>query len=352
MADTKAEGIVIACGMHVYAGGFTQGMLRAGFEVGLHLESSGFGGKVVANNLSVSRIDTVEAWPTTISANVLFANPPCAPWSRAGRGGGVFDQRVHDFVSVVDYAMDSEVDVVLIESVQGAIKQGYGFIYREATRLADDGRVVYLVTYDNQHLGVPHTRRRFMLVASRYVIDLRLHEITTAPVAREVLDDVQQCRYEPKPLSDVKIKAWEESRPGENLVHAFDRRMSREYRDVEEWPRTKHGKIAGRPGFLHRRLDPDAVVPTLMGNATLLHYAEPRYLTIEEQKRCAGFDSDWWLPPNSSAYGLIGKGVMPGCGQWFGERIEESLRIRKQADAGVVMVDLEKQANSQLALRL
>src|SRR5678816_4259172 len=88
-----------ALGINIFGGGFTRGVIDAGFEVLEQWEESGdihrrtfdanFAGKIrrVVGRGNWNMLD--------VEPHLVYANPPCAPWSAASvRPGGVDDDRL------------------------------------------------------------------------------------------------------------------------------------------------------------------------------------------------------------------------------------------------------------------
>lgn len=332
-----------AAGIHLYAGGYALGLRTAGFHMTDHLETSNFGKLVVESNLPGTDVHIVqEEWPT-LEVDVIIGNPPCAPWSNAGKRQGAQDDRADDMRLFLDKCLEFGPDLFAFESVQGAIRTGFTFIHEMADKAIAAGYKVDLITYDNQHIGVPHIRRRFHFVASRFECDWRIGELPDVPTASELLEGCP-THIGPRPMNEGELLGWESSNAGEAIVRGFNRAMTELHGPLEEeWPRTERGHVRFRPGFLNRIVHPDRVCPTVMGTSTLMHWDEPRFLNVEEQKRAAGYPDDWWLPDNSTAYGLIGKAVMPLCGEWFGLRYLEALTRRVDVTPRLIIHDLERQ---------
>lgn len=360
-----------AVAAHVFAGGFSLGVQQAGFKVIAHLEGSDYGREETDRNMpKVKRYDGVDEWPLEKlgpSCDLFFANPPCAPWSNAGAKPGINNARKNPLDDPRTKAVDEVIhaievmdpSVVMWESVQQMFTRGRVYVEEKAEHLMSLGYSVWLVLYDNQHLGLPQVRRRFMIVGSKFEIDLELRELVTAPPAREVLEGIEPGPNNPT-TSPMETIAWHlyndhPTKVGGPLRLILEKKYREEYgKDKELWPRNERGNLL-LPGFIKRRLDPDEPCNVTMGN-NLLHWDEPRTLSINEMKALAGYPPDYWFRPNNRGQTLISQAVLPPCGKWFGTRALEAIQaavpVRRKA---VRYLDLENDAihmSRQLELEL
>ena len=70
--------------MYIFAGNFTVGVSKH-FRVVAHLEGDNYANKTFALNFPRVPVHwPKESWPD-LSPDLIYANPPCAPWSIVGR---------------------------------------------------------------------------------------------------------------------------------------------------------------------------------------------------------------------------------------------------------------------------
>ena len=102
---------------------------------------------------------------------ILFASPPCQPWSRAGTHTAS-DPRADVLAAVIDTALRLRPLKLIIENVPEML---YSDVYLDnAKRLSAVGYVVESAIVSPEHLGVPQRRRRAIVVASRDGVPVRL----------------------------------------------------------------------------------------------------------------------------------------------------------------------------------
>jgi site-specific DNA-cytosine methylase len=118
-----------AVGIHVFAGGFTRGVLDAGWDVPVQLETHGFGLETTQAMNGVPSINDEDAnWPR-IEAQVAFGNPRCTAFSTITSGDryvqgnthGAWAKQTCDIHQLCEYSA-GHYDFVIWESVQQAYK--------------------------------------------------------------------------------------------------------------------------------------------------------------------------------------------------------------------------------------
>ncbi|KKL64114.1 hypothetical protein LCGC14_2168310, partial [marine sediment metagenome] len=116
-----------ALGLHIYSGAFTLGMSRH-FEIVGQWEEGDWGAATFELNFPrVPHPLTLEDWPTRDARpTVMFANPPCAPWSAAGGQLGMADPRVQFTKNCMDAALTLKPEIYVVESVCRAWSPKFG----------------------------------------------------------------------------------------------------------------------------------------------------------------------------------------------------------------------------------
>ena len=86
-----------AVGVHIFGGGLTLGMSQH-LDILGQWEEGPWGAKTFELNFpNIPHPLTMSEWPIAThqgKVNVLYANPPCAPWSMAGGRLGLNDPRL------------------------------------------------------------------------------------------------------------------------------------------------------------------------------------------------------------------------------------------------------------------
>lgn len=322
-----------AVGGYVFAGGFTLGMQAAGFDVLAHLEDGGYGVKTARLNLPDLPIFVgAESWPLESlkdeAPEVVYGNPPCAAWSglngkRTTTGTWKVDERINCTLKHFSILEELQPKVWVWESVERAWSVGREFVEDLVDRAVDLGYSVDLVLFDGQFVGGAHRRRRFFFVATKVDVDWVGPGLVQPPTVQQVLDTVDDPGHGVALRSDLHA-AWHATEFNQNLAEAWANINPPEDREYRE---TKSGKkfVKGRPSFRYRKMDPEDVAPTMVGDS-LVHPHEPRIVTFREAKAFCGFPLDFELESQATgAYDLLTRGVMPPVGEWFGRRVNEAL---------------------------
>lgn len=323
------------------------------------------------------------------SVDVLVGGPPCQGFSSAGR-------RKHDdprnqlFASYLHLVDIIKPKAVLIENVRGftldfsAGDEIKNFAQALKARLSD-AYTVYEQLLDLSTFGVPQARTRYFVLAFRselnvpnpfahlqsslptFLRSLRL----TAPVSSgAAISDLEIGRGGTQPSTESK--GFEETRYAGPLTHyqklmnagcevPTDLRLARHAEDIagrfKEIIELSHAEgrlntsigseMRARFGLKKmalRVLDPDRPSPTITSMPDdLLHYSEPRTLTVRENARLQTFP-DWYSFQGKYTTGghlrrqevprftQVANAVPPLVARAIGETLTELLRS-KQADS-------------------
>ena len=271
--------------------------------------------------------------------DVLVGGPPCQGFSSAGR-------RKHDdprnqlFASYLNLVDVIKPKVVLIENVRGftldfsAGEEIKNFSQALKARLSDD-YTVHEQLLDLSIFGVPQARTRYFVLAFRSELNvpnpfahlqsrlpsfLRSLRLTVPVSSGSAISDLEVGRGGTQPSTESK--GFEETCYAGPLTH-YQRLMNAECEVPTDLRLARHAEeIAGRfkkiielshaEGRLNtsigtdmrarfglkkkalRVLDPDRPSPTITSMPDdLLHYSEPRTLTVRENARLQSFP-DWY----------------------------------------------------------
>lgn len=328
-----------ALGVYIFAGGFTVGVKRAGFEVLGHLEDGPFGvATTEANHPELSRasgsIHTDPAtWPLELYAgkvDFVYGNPPCAPWSQAGMSPkhkrGLADNwwERDPRVSCV-YQMFRVLETVrprvwAWESVARAATAGRPLIDSLAARAAALGYSMSIVLLNGADTGVPQDRKRVFVVFHNVRIDW------TRPTARRV--SVREVLAAVKPQPDDVAGRFDRSYldllphvpQGGSLAITYNRIHGTDYEQGK--------RVKGRPAFLYRRLAWDQLAFTTTGDPKHFHPEEPRLLTVREQAAICGYPPDYVFLGNAHMqFNQLSKAVLPQAGEWLAQNVMTGLTL-------------------------
>lgn len=361
-----------------FAGGFTLGMVQAGFTlIGKREMRGGFG----VANCEANRHLLGEHWHaesvdpaqwTAPAAHVVFGNPPCSGFSvmsaKSFRGAG--SKINHCMWAFAEYAARVRPLVAVFESVQIARTSPDGLELMRALRakveaLTDERWTLYHVRHNALHLGGAAERRRYFWLISRIPFGVEPHEQRAWPLFSEVIEDLTNLdqRWESQPYRDPP-SWWAESRvssSGEVDGHiGLDNPLTRRLQDLMrgvEWPPgahigavarlhyEKHGKLPASWKGTEQKIvtndffmgyttpvrwhgDRAGRVITGGGLHNVIHPTLNRTITHRETARVLGFPDDWKILPLRGLPGLNmtwGKGITVDCGRWIGKWIRAAL---------------------------
>lgn len=273
------------------------------------------------------------------TVDVLAGGPPCQGFSTAGRRR-VDDPRNRLFKSYVDLVRLLEPKIVLMENVRGFTMsfggdEGVNNYAAKLRSLLSERYAVHEKLVDLSRFGVPQQRTRYLLIALHpslgdvdpfAVIEDRLPSFLRrlnlqAPVpSSKAISDLETRRGGTKPSSEspgfLEIKPTRRGTTYQRLMGSgtkqiTDLRLARHSAEIRarfaEIIEACHAEgrlntsigadIRQRYGIKKqalRVLDPDRPAPTITSMPDdLIHYAEPRTLTVRENARLQSFP-DWF----------------------------------------------------------
>lgn len=370
-----------------FAGGFTLGVVQAGFKlIGKREKKGGFGVRnceanrhLLGDDWATETCDSSEWSVPAGGASLVFGNPPCSGFSvmssRQFRGAdSKINQCMWDFV---EYAARVAPEVAVFESVQLAFTQGRSLMRDLRARLEElTGKTYHLyhVLHNALSVGGPAMRKRYFWVASRVPFGVDVVQLARIPLLRDVIGDLQTLdqRWDAQPYW---LKPTWYSRPSRRADWHVDghisldtphTRRTLELLNLVEWRPNEHAqqttrryfdehgelppswkhmtdKLKGRDFFqgFHTPImwHPDHHARVVTGGALqqAIHWNERRFFTHREVARILGFPDDWLIEPLRTATGLFltwGKGITVDCGRWVAEWVRRSLSGDPGANVG------------------
>jgi len=337
-----------AVGCHIFAGGFTVGVQRAGFDVLCHLENTDYGVSTARANWPELPIHVGEEnWPLMKLADrvdFVYCNPPCAPWSMMGprttRGSDAWrsDPRLSWWRQAVGLLATVRPKVWACESVTQIYSSGREFVDEMTSTALTHGYSVTHLLLDARWAGIPQSRKRFFLLCHRSPRMLGLtfdwQEVTVREALSRVADPGYFRPFRPDlkkalqatPVGGRLTTAWEQVNPG------FENR------------RNSRGHVRGRPSFQDCRLPLDGVTGAYVGDK-VYHPTEHRLLGINEAKAVCGYPPDFQLAGRQGPElgSLLARAVMPPVGRWLASAVSKTIHL---GDLGggqtVTLVDLRR----------
>lgn len=321
-----------ALGVFIYAGGFTLGV-KNHFEVVAHLEDGPFGGATVKHNLPEIEINSSPArWYETYEplrghVDLVHSNPPCAPWSMAGKAvdGGRGLRNTDERVKCVfqSYEVFEHVDARawIWESVARTAVAGRPIIEELARRGAKRGYSTTVVVFEGQDLGVPQARKRTFVVQHNFEMDWEKPNKPRRAVKDVLTDDIS---YDPVKdvanMSKAERAILPHTPPGGSLRDTFNR--------LHGTPLVHPDReiIRGRPSFIRRRLHWDRPSFTVVGGPHLFHPEEDRLLSVQEVAAVCCYPKGYqFIGRINDRYAQIAKAVLPPAGDWVAGNIRRNL---------------------------
>jgi len=377
-----------------FAGGFTLGMVQAGFElVGKREMKGGFG----VPNCEANRGLLGQGWRSeatnpaqwsVVDATVVAGNPPCSGFSgmSAKHFRGANSPINHCMWAFADYAARVRPQVAIFESVQLAFTRPDGLALMRALRhdleeKTGDQWTLHHVLHDAYSVGGVAHRRRYFWVATRVPFGIEWPHRDRLPVLDDAIGDLedQPLAWGALPLAGTP-SWWAQSRTRDDLLvdgHVSVRapliqrvvdllqgvqwnggehlaRLARRYYDThgrlpDSWRATESKVVASDFNLGYNTPvkwigDAPARVITGAGPIVAFHPRLQRPLTHREVARVMGFPDTWLIEPLRNTPGLVatwGKGITVDCGRWIGEWIHSALDEQPGSYAGEPIGDRE-----------
>jgi len=336
-------------GVHIYSGGFTIGMEQAGVEVLAQLEELDAGFETAQLNLATRMDHTLapyEDWPLRTyqnRVNIVYANPPCAPWSLAGGRKGMDDPRIVYAMDSLDAGLKLNADFIVIESVCRAWSPtgGRPLFERFAHKAMRDGYAVTIFFTNAVLHGAPQLRQRFHFIAHKYEIrDL----FTIAPLTYGDVSTVWDTIGDLEDRPDDE--AWGHSRtvPDERELNVIrDLQQGESWGDA--WRRVMARGLPAKPArFIAHRLIYDAPCGTILDIGAMVHPTQDRVLTLREGARLCGYPDDFQFARGKRGFhnSDVTQAVLPFVGRYLGAVFSLGMRrgLRVDGRDGIEVIDL------------
>ena len=346
-----------AIGVHIYSGAFTVGVERAGFEIAGDWEEGPWGAATFELNFpTVPHPMEQKDWPIReVRANedvvMMFANPPCAPWSLAGSKLGMADPRLVYTDASVSAALKVEPDFFVWESVCQAFRTGREKVDEVVRKFNRKGYGVTVLMTNSVLHGAAQWRERFHLIAHRYELDLR------RPLVG--FEDVITVRMAIEDLENSAVPAGRKEKIPNHVYEPFDERgmnVAKRMAQGEGWGNAYERAVAdGIPArkarFLAGRMRYDSPSRTIADIACMTHPTKNRTLTIREAARLCGYPDDFVFagsknPARDKGYNGVRRedvtqAVMPPVAEFLGRTFLRALDVGEEVKSrrGFEMVD-------------
>jgi len=331
-----------AVGSYIFAGGFTLG-IKEHFDVLCHLEETNYGVATMRHNQPEIPVYVgPDTWPLDDLAargvDLVYGNPPCAPWSVCGGAKGEAwskDPRLSYTLRHFDTWRRLKPTFWVTESVALALKRGRSFWDTLARECLEAGYSVTYLLHNAMYCGTPQNRPRFLFVAHRVELselNYRAHVLRTIDEAlSEIVEPGEPLEHNIRRLrKQGVIKNW---KPGLNARSAWELTFPPDVRRLNA-----RGQVIGRPAFTIKRARSGQPAPVVMHE--LVHPTEDRGLSLKELAVLCGYPQDYvWI--NAKDAGQIGRGVCTQVGGWLACQLITALATpRVVVEPRLVVADL------------
>lgn len=382
-----------------FAGGFTLGVVQAGFTLTAKREMrGGFG----VRNCTANRHLLGDSWDVqscspadwtvpSVIPDLVFGNPPCSGFSQLSvksfRG---VNSRVNECMwAFIEYVARARPQVAVFESVQGAFNEGRSLMIGLRDRLEEltgERWALYHVLHNALSLGGPAMRKRYFWVASRVPFGVEVPApLRRVPNLEDVIGDLigMDIRWETQRywLDHTWYTAHLRDRyeDGGNVVDGHiivdnpHTRRARELLHGTSWHPGEYSQIVTRryfdengdlpPSWQHLvdklkgqdffqgyntptmwRPNQPARVITGAGLLNGVHWRERRTFTHREAARILGYPDSWLIEPLRAVPGLFttwGKGITVHCGRWVADWVRAALDGNPGTHSGKLIGDHE-----------
>lgn len=315
-----------ALGGDIFAGLFTVGVKRAGFEVLGHLEHTTYGTKTAKLNFPNLEIrNGVHTWNPheyTGKVDFMYTNPPCAAWSamQVSTPWQEHTERLQIIRDLTAAGLIIKPKAWVWESVMGAWRRGKEFILEEAEKWLAHGYHVTVLLQNNMHLGVSQNRPRVLVIAHQYPLiwPKFIEPQTTRQLLASMPKGLGKSPVKEPPLPDSLKQLWGEC---ENMGYTLRRALVTK-------TAAEQAKLKPRPAMTVNRMKLDDVPGTFIGASKRLHPKIARNLNWFECLALAGLPMDWKTSQKSlePASLELSRAVMPAVGEWLGTAVKNGLK--------------------------
>lgn len=327
-----------ALGINVYGGGFTLGMMNH-FNIHGQWEEISLGATTFEKNFAwLDHPMKHKDWPVDKfkgKLDVVYGNPPCAPWSNAGnflgrtKASRFEDPRLMLTEHTMQAALALEPTIFVLESVENAYNYGVRHYDQYVDAWLKKGyAVTFFLTNAVLH-GLPSWRRRFHFIAHKVDLKWPTTPNPDTVVIKSVRDVIGDLEHKPFSGLHMPIPGCKELQPYYKHIKQGQHIMQVMRKKFPEYKGAKMLESA-------KRFHYDTAASTLVGFA-YVHPTQHRLLTFLEGQRLLGFPDEFQGVFNN----VIGvcDTVTPTIANFFGELFKKSLTANKNARAEHTTID-------------
>jgi DNA (cytosine-5)-methyltransferase 1 len=228
--------------------------------------------------------------------DVIMAGPPCQGHSDLNNSSRRDDPRNLLYTIPVAFALQSNAKILLVENVPTVVHSSDGVVNAALNALKARGFSVVEVYADAQNFGLPQTRKRHLIVASRVhtsneldslfaTVEKRVQDIPLWPFINDLETEPEDGR-----LITRRSKISEDNK--ERIKYLFEE-STHDLPDRLRPPchRDKSHSYVSMYGRLHADRPAQTITSGFgsMGQGRFVHPTQPRLITAHEASRIQGF---------------------------------------------------------------
>lgn len=270
--------------------------------------------------------------------DILDGSPPCKTFSTNGKREKNWEKEIEytantpkqkvselffDFINLVKRLRPK---TVIAENVRGLIigKSKLHYLIPILKAYDEAGYFVNLYVLDASEFGVPQKRRRVFFVAVRKDLAPRINssidpsaemdysiydnETDHTKVELSKLESILPKLTIPSPERPIPFESIEEVNP-EQVKWITSDKVKELWEQLE--PGNNFGKIHPKGHWYNKnKVSSTQVIPTIIPNAPMYHYKNPRHLTLTELERAGSWPQDYDYG-KSDPEEMIGRAVPP-----------------------------------------
>lgn len=349
-----------AVGVFIYAGGFTVGMQRQGFNVLGHFEDEKpYAEATMRRNLGLDAFpyphwQSIREHLGGESVDIIYGNPPCCAWSQAGKGlregrdSWMTNPATLCTRKLFNLLEREQPKILAWESVLNSLGWGHALFAELAQRAIELGYSFTAIPHNAYWHGSIQSRIRVIYVCSKLELLVQEPDFTRTETVLERLATVEPGGPPSANEEHFHRKyGWllKHARQGQKLRDVFEE-MSADGRHV---PVIKpNGHVEGRPMITgYFRLRGDGPSNTMIGHP-FIHPIEDRLLTLNEMSAIADFPNWWKWGSFNGVLNEMARGVSTYMGDWLGASAMATLEANEPvADPCFNFIDLRKPATER-----
>jgi len=254
--------------------------------------------------------------------DVVLAGPPCQGHSDLNNSSRRDDPRNLLYTVPVAFGLHKRAKLILVENVPNVIHSKKGVVRAALQTLEEQGYAVTEFVADAQDIGLPQTRRRHILIASKlHSLEELLEALATIPRRGHdvrLWDFIADLEHEMEVEGSLKTKRSGIS--AENRARIDYLFKSGSYDLPNHLRPPCHRDKTHSYVSMYGRLNPELPAQTItsgygsMGQGRFVHPTQPRMITSHEAARIQGFPDYFEFEPVSKLTALremIGNAVAP-----------------------------------------